>query len=218
MENQLTKEVYRTAVILCGGKGTRLGLLGKKTPKTLVKIQGRPIIWFIIKMLKKNNFNHFIIPIGYKGNLIKEYLKKNFDNKKYNIDIVNTGIDTDIALRINKIFKLIKSDNFLLLNGDAIFDFNIDKTFELHKKNKYDTTFLSCEINSHFGTIGVRNNKIIDFQRNASYNSINNKGFKNYKGYIYSGMSILSKRVFQFNYKNFKNFELKIFPILIKEP
>ena len=51
---------YKSAVILCGGKGTRLGELGKKMPKTLVKVQNKPIIWYILKSLKKNNFNHFI--------------------------------------------------------------------------------------------------------------------------------------------------------------
>ena len=52
----------KTAVILCGGKGTRLGYLGKKLPKTLVKVKDKPIIWYIIKFLKKNSINHFILP------------------------------------------------------------------------------------------------------------------------------------------------------------
>ena len=68
----------RTAVILCGGKGTRLGNLGKKLPKTLVKVQGKPIIWYIINTLKKYKFNHFILPLGYKGHKIKKYLKNIF--------------------------------------------------------------------------------------------------------------------------------------------
>lgn len=66
----------RTAVILCGGKGTRLGLIGKKIPKTLVKIHGKPIIWYIIKILIKNKFNHFILPTGYKKNQIESFFKK----------------------------------------------------------------------------------------------------------------------------------------------
>ena len=66
-----------TAVILCGGKGTRLGSLGKKVPKTLVKVQGREILWYILKVLKKNHFNHIILPIGYRGTSIKKFCKKN---------------------------------------------------------------------------------------------------------------------------------------------
>ena len=63
----------KTAIILCGGTGSRLGILGKKIPKCLVKINGQPIIWYIINMLNKNSFNHFILPIGYKGNMIKNF-------------------------------------------------------------------------------------------------------------------------------------------------
>ena len=98
---------YRTAVILCGGRGTRLGSLSKKMPKSLVKIQNYPILWFILNILKKNNFNHFILPIGYKGEQIKRFIKKKFPLEK-NIQIVNTGINTSIALRILKIKKHIK--------------------------------------------------------------------------------------------------------------
>ena len=66
----------RSAVILCGGRGTRLGNLGKKTPKTLLRVQGKEILWYIINILKKNKFNHLILPIGYKGSHIKKFLNK----------------------------------------------------------------------------------------------------------------------------------------------
>ena len=66
--------IYRTAIILCGGRGTRLGQLGKKFPKTLIKVQEKPILWYILNSLKKNKFNHFILPIGYRGKQIKKFL------------------------------------------------------------------------------------------------------------------------------------------------
>ena len=85
------KKIYtRTAVILCGGKGTRLGLLGKRIPKCLVEVQNRPIIWYIINILRKNSFNHFILPIGYKGHMIKKFFKLNKTFKDLNIEIVET--------------------------------------------------------------------------------------------------------------------------------
>ena len=76
------KKKYISAVILCGGKGTRLGVLGKKLPKTLVKVNNKPIIWYIIKFLEKNSFNHFILPVGYKGKMIKKFFKNNSDFQK----------------------------------------------------------------------------------------------------------------------------------------
>ena len=116
----------KTAIILCGGKGTRLGEIGKKIPKTLVNIQKKPILWYILNGLLNNQVNHFILPIGHRGNLIKNFLKK-FEkecDQKLFIDIVDTGKNTTIANRIFKVSPKIISDNFLLLNGDAIFDFN----------------------------------------------------------------------------------------------
>ena len=95
--------IHKTAVILCGGKGTRLGALGKKIPKSLVKIHKNPIIWYIIKILQRNSFNHFILPIGYKGGLIKKYFKINKSFKDLNIEVVETGKNTPIAERIYKI-------------------------------------------------------------------------------------------------------------------
>ena len=97
--------INKTAIILCGGKGTRLGEIGKKMPKTLVKIQEKPILWYILKSLKKNNFNHFILPVGFKGNQITKYLNNNFEFQNYNIDTINTGINNSIAQRIYKIKK-----------------------------------------------------------------------------------------------------------------
>ena len=90
----------RTAIILCGGKGSRLGSLSKKIPKSMVKINNYPIIWFIIKNLIKNSFNHLILPVGYKGNLIKRYVRRQADFKNIDIEIIETGKDTNIAKRI----------------------------------------------------------------------------------------------------------------------
>ena len=125
----------QTAVVLCGGKGTRLGNIGKKLPKTLVKIQGKEILWYILKILKRNNFNHIILPLGYKEKLIRKFLKKN-KNFNIKIDCVSTGVNSNIGYRIAKISNKIRSEDFLLLNGDAIFKININKILKKHIDKK----------------------------------------------------------------------------------
>ncbi len=147
------KKNYNTAVILCGGRGSRLGLLGKQIPKTLVKVNNYPILWYIINILKKNSFNHFILPVGYRGSMIRNYVKNNRILKKLNIEIIETGIDTSISKRIFKIKNRIKSENFILLNGDAIFNFNLKKIFLEHIKKKIDLTFLSCSAGLSYGVV-----------------------------------------------------------------
>ena len=136
MENKsLIKK--KTTVILCGGKGTRLGTLGKKVPKTLVKVQNKEILWYILKHLKKNGFNDIILPLGYKGNKIKLFLKKN-KNFGLNIKTINTGVQTNIGKRLSLISDELVSDNFLLINGDAIFRLNLNK-FENRVKKPWAT-------------------------------------------------------------------------------
>jgi glucose-1-phosphate cytidylyltransferase len=207
----------RTAIILCGGKGTRLGAIGKKLPKALIKIQNYPIIWFIINILKKNNFNHFILPVGHKGNQIVKYIKNHLQFKKDNIEIVPTGNNSTISQRIFKVKKIIKSNDFLLLNGDAIFDVNMNKIFKDHIANKIDISFVTCETEADFGTVGVKNGKILDFKRGISFDSVKPKNNKSYYGYVYSGMAVMKKKILEENFINKSNFEKEFYPKIIKK-
>lgn len=207
-----------TAVILCGGTGSRLGALGKRIPKTLVKAQGKEILWYILKVLKKNKFNHVILPIGYKGSLIKKFCKNNSKIIDL-IDIINTGVKSNIGKRIFKIKDKIKSDNFLLLNGDAIFNFNLKKVFNNHNRTKTDLTFITGEITYPYGTVGFRKNKVIDFNRNIVYDAIKIRKKLDYTAFNYTGMSIINKKKlvkYSNVYKNSGNFEVDFFPYCIK--
>ena len=212
-------ENYKTAIILCGGKGSRLGSIGKKKPKTLIKVQKKEILWYIIKILKKNNFNHIILPLGYKGTKIRDFLKlnKNFDLK---VNCINTGINSNIGLRIAKVINKIISNDVFLLNGDAIFNLNLLKIYNNHLKNNIDISFLSSEATYPYGTIGVKKkNNVIDFQRNLIYDSLNKRNKKKYLAYNYSGMCFVKKEhLYKFKnlYKNSSNFEQTFFPSVIK--
>ena len=206
--------IDKTAVILCGGKGSRLGELGKKMPKTLVKVQGKPILWYILKSLK-NNFNHFILPVGFKGQQIIKYLNNNIDFKNFNIDIISTGINNSIAQRIYRIKKHIKSEDFLILNGDAIFYANLSEILKKHKNKKKDISFICCEAEADFGTVGVIKNKVVNFQRGLDFSSVST-GNSKLKSYVYSGMSIINKKVLAEKFKNCENFEKDFYPIVIK--
>ena len=218
MENLKIKD-NKTAVILCGGKGTRLGHIGKKIPKTLVKIQGEEILWFIISSLFKNKFQNIILPLGYKGEKIKKFIKKRFKKKIQNIKFINTGMNTNIGKRISLVLPQIKSDSFILMNGDAIFDLNLKNIFAEHLKKKSFITFLIGSITYPYGTIGVKKGKVIDFKRNLVYESINVQNYKEYKAYNYSGISIINTNFLKRNNKiisKSKNFEQDFYPIIIK--
>ena len=211
---------YKTAIILCGGKGSRLGETGKKIPKTLIQIQKKPILWYIIKELIYNGgFNHFILPVGHRGEMINEYIVKNFIKKKYKnvkFDIINTGQNTSISNRIFKVSDRIISNSFLLLNGDAIFSFKLKNFYMNHLKKNIDLTMLTCSVISPFGVIITKNSKPINFKRDLNYNSIHSSKSKIF-GEIYTGMSIIKSSILkEFKFKNYDNFEMNFYPKILK--
>ena len=93
--------------------------------------------------------------------------------------------------RISLVGDRIKSNNFLLLNGDAIFNFNIDKIFKKHQQKKKDITFISGETIYPYGTIGIRNGKVIDFNRNLNYEALKVRNKNSYTAFNYTGMSVI---------------------------
>lgn len=205
-----------SAIILCGGKGTRLGNLGKKIPKTLVKIQGKPILWYIIKVLKKNLINHLIFPLGFKGNLIKKYLKKIKEFKNINFDLISTGLETSISKRIFFIKNKIKSKHLVLLNGDAIFDFNLKKILNIHIKKNYDITFLGCSASLSYGVVAIKKNKIAGFKREINFDKVHSNKVKSTYGHVFSGISIIKSDLLKKNFKFNYDFEKEFYPKIIK--
>jgi len=209
----------KTAIILCGGNGSRLGSVGKKIPKTLVLVKKKPILWYILnELIIKHKFNHFILPIGHKGKMIQNYIDQKFRNKKnknVHFDIIDTGINTCIAKRIYKVSNKIISNHFLLLNGDAIFNFKLDKIFNNHIKKNLDLTMLTCKVISPFGVVIKKKKKLINFQRDMNYDSIYNSDNKIY-GEIFTGMSIIKTKLLEkVNFKKFRNFEINFYPKIL---
>jgi len=209
---------YKTAIILCGGRGTRLGVLGDKKPKTLIDVEGYPILFYVIYSLLRNSVNHLILPLGYKGEMIKKYVSKKFKHGTNNlkIDLIDTGVNSSIAERIGKVKRFIKSDNFLLLNGDAIFEFNLKKIFSNHEKKRKTASFICCHASLDYGVISKKNNKIINFSREMNFNTVFSSDNKEILSYVYSGMVILNKIALKSKFIQFDNFEKKLYPKLIK--
>ena len=121
-------------VILAGGLGTRLMEKTKKIPKPLVTIGGKPILYHIIKHYQFYGLRNFIICTGYKGDLIKNYFKKN-QLKNINVRLIQTGLNSLTGKRILKIKKYIKED-FFLTYGDGLSDVNLIKKYKFFKKKK----------------------------------------------------------------------------------
>jgi glucose-1-phosphate cytidylyltransferase len=208
----------KSAVILCGGKGSRLGLIGKRIPKTLMNIQNKPILWYILNELIKNKINHFILPIGHKGDLIKKFIKKFKANTKKELffDIIETGINTTISNRIFKVSHKIVSNNFLILNGDAIFNFNLKNIIKNHIKLRSQLSLMTCKVISNFGVVIIKKGKPVSFKRDIEYDTLSVNNNKQ-KGVIFTGMALINKKILdKANYKSYSNFETNFYPKILK--
>ena len=144
------------AIILAGGRGKRLRPITDKIPKPLIPINNKPLIERTIKYLKKYGITEIIISSGYKSNLIEKFLKK---KKNFGCDIVFSIEKTPLGTggAIKKALRFVDEESFVVLNGDIVT--NIDLKKILKKPN----TIAANELKTKFGTMDIRNNKILKF-------------------------------------------------------
>ncbi len=176
-------------VILCGGKGTRLGLETKTIPKPMAKIDNDPIILHIINYYMKFGYKDFILALGYKGSVIKNYFKNK--KKKLSIDIrcINTGINTLTGGRLLKLKKhLAKEENFMLTYGDGLTNQNLNKLEQFHNKNKKIATMTIVRPPVRFGEVKINGMLIQNFKEKPQ--------IKN--SWINGGFFIFNKKIFKF--------------------
>tara|TARA_B100000941_G_C28505296_1_gene556939 strand:+ start:3025 stop:3717 length:693 start_codon:yes stop_codon:yes gene_type:complete len=180
-------------VILAGGMGTRLAEYTKAIPKPMVRINNKPIIYFILKHFANFGFKDFIIATGYKGQVIKNY----FSKKKFgwNIKIINTGLKTMTGGRLLRLKKYLNDEDFFLTYGDGISNVNLKKLLSFHKKNKKIVTMTAVRPPARFGAIKIINNKVVYFKEKSSLD----------EGWINGGFFVMSQSIFNF-LKNDKTF------------
>ena len=146
------------AIILAGGRGERLRPITDKIPKPLIPINNVPLIERSIKYLKKYGINEIIISSGYKSNKIESFLKK---KKNFGCQIIFSIESTPLGTggAIKKALKHVDEESFLVLNGDVVT--NID----LRKILKKPNTIAANELKTKFGTMNIKNNKILKFKK-----------------------------------------------------
>jgi len=160
-------------IILCGGRGTRLKEETEFKPKPMVLIGNRPIIWHIMKIYAYYGYNEFVLALGYKGDMIKDYFLNNktfsndfkldtatneiifFDNKSDNFKITfaDTGLESLTGERILRSKKYIEDDEFMVTYGDGVADINIKKLVDFHREQRTKGTITGVRPYSKYGLV-----------------------------------------------------------------
>ncbi len=206
------------AIVLCGGNGKRMGSICRDTPKALIKVRGKPILWFILKSFIHHNIKRVILPTGYQGTKISKFIESVKDEFNFDIICFDTGIDTPIAERLLKVLPLSISKTLILINGDCITDVDFSKVYAEHKKNNADLTAIFCSINSPLGLFKIENDKPVSFERESKVSELKFQNDTETNCYrIYSGICIIEKMAFDgFNLDGLENFEVGFFNHLMK--
>ena len=172
------------AVILAGGLGSRISEESHLKPKPMIEIGGRPILWHIMKMYSQHGINDFIICLGYKGFLIKEYFSNYFlhtsdvtfslsDNtveihrkftEPWKVTLVDTGEGTMTGGRLKRVSTYLGNETFCLTYGDGLSDIDITKLIAHHKASGQQATVTAINPPGRFGVLEIKNNKVVNFQ------------------------------------------------------
>lgn len=196
-------------VILAGGFGTRLSEETDLRPKPMIEIGGKPILWHIMKIYSHFGYNEFIVCLGYKGYIIKEYFANYYlhqtdvtvdlkNNKiKYHkskaepwqITLIDTGLNTMTGGRILRIKDYVKDSTFLLTYGDGVGDVDIRDLVKFHKKSKKYATVTAVQPSGRFGALALaKDNSVIHFQEKP----------KGDKAWINGGFFVLEPEIFKY--------------------
>ena len=175
-------------IILAGGFGTRISEY-TDLPKPMITIHEKPMLVHIMEIYYKHGINDFIIALGYKGTFIKNYFKKNKTKfKDYNIELVDTGIETLTGNRVKLLEKYIDEENFMLTYGDGVSNIDINKLVEFHKNHGKIITVTAVHPPTRFGELSLDGNIVKKFQEkpqqlkagwiNGGFFVVNRKFFK----------------------------------------
>ena len=196
------------AVILAGGLGTRIAEETSVRPKPMVEIGGKPILWHIMKIYSAYGVNDFIICLGYKGYVIKEYFANyflhmsdvTFDmahnamevHQKYaepwRVTLVDTGEQTMTGGRLKRVREYLSDEDFCFTYGDAVSDIHITELIAFHKAQKTLATLTATQPPGRFGAIQVEGERITSFMEKPAGDG----------GWINGGFFVLSPRVVEY--------------------
>ena len=172
------------AVILAGGLGTRLSEETSVRPKPMVEVGGKPVLWHILKTYSHHGINDFIICLGYRGSVIKEYFANYFlhmsdvtfdlaENRMevchrhcepWRVTLVDTGDQTQTGGRLKRVRDYLDHDTFCFTYGDGLADVDIGASLRLHRQQQRLATLTAVQPAGRFGAIDIEDKRIARFE------------------------------------------------------
>jgi glucose-1-phosphate cytidylyltransferase len=214
------------AVILAGGRGTRLTEETTLKPKPLVEANGKPLIWHIMQNYSRHGITDFIILSGYKGQQIREYFANfwlhqadlTFDLSTPNqeihkvrglpwkVTVLDTGTDTNTGGRISRLKGIVKED-FLLTYGDGISDIDISRLIKKHYEHDNYVTLTAVQPPARFGALNLKEDLVIGFEEKP----------KGDGAWVNGGFFVVTPKIFDYLGKDSTSLEIDVLPKIAKD-
>jgi len=196
------------AVILAGGLGTRLSEETTIRPKPMVELGGKPVLWHIMKIYSHHGINDFIVCLGYKGYMIKEYFANYFlhmsdvtfnlrsnemkvhhnMSEPWSVTLVDTGDATQTGGRLKRVREHVGNDTFCFTYGDGLSDVDLNALVAFHREQKTLATLTAIQPPGRFGVIDIDADKIRAFQEKPPGDG----------SWINGGFFVLEPQIFDF--------------------
>lgn len=198
------------AVILCGGLGTRLRQETEFRPKPTIEIGTRPILWHIMKLYAHFGHEDFVLALGYKGDVIRDYFL-NYEamtqdvtvklgtrstvtvhgssSESWTVTMVDTGQHAMTGARVKRLQRYVGDDTFLLTYGDGVADVDIDRLVAFHKSHGRIATITGVRPPSRFGELVADGSQVVEFTEKPTISGA---------GYINGGFFVFNREVFDY--------------------
>ncbi len=178
-------------IIFCGGRGSRMSEETYDKPKPMIDIGGKPILWHIMKMYSNFGHNKFILTLGYKGEVIKDWFSNNL-KENWDIHFIDTGLNSEKGARLKKVEKFISTEDFHVTYGDGVSNINISDLEDFHKEKKCEATMTVVRPPSRFGFVSLNGDIVEEFEEKPQMQS----------GFINGGFFVFNKKILDYLYEN----------------
>tara|TARA_Y100000768_G_scaffold333690_1_gene273891 strand:- start:25419 stop:26126 length:708 start_codon:yes stop_codon:yes gene_type:complete len=175
-------------IILAGGFGSRLSEYTEAIPKPMVEIGNLPIIVHIMNYYSKYGHKDFYIALGYKSEIFNEYFKKFNSPKDWNINLIDTGLNTMTGGRLKRLENVFSDEVFLLTYGDGVSNINLTELIKFHNLHHKIITISAVRPPARFGALQLQENIVTDFTEKSQIN----------EGWINGGFLVCNRKVFKF--------------------